>query len=131
LRTEGGERPVRTCKIDGQRYELAAVGMRKELWAEAKRMNERDGFSAIDTSHEKWGGPRYHYTWKETDHGAPARLKYATWPQIASWPELKAYVQCDELGRPSLLWRKLDPSKQMFCADDCEDCSKARLAFAA
>lgn len=94
-------------------------------------MNESGGFASIDASMPEH---RYHYTWRDTDGGAPARLKPATDDQIAKWPELAAYRQhADYLGRmrkPHLLWRRVEMPVLHFCPDACERCTRQRSKFA-
>lgn len=122
LRTADGVQPVRTCRIAGERYELAAVGWHGELFATAKRTNEA-GWKYIDR-----GMPDhpYHYSWRETDDGAPMRLKTAPMPAVASWPELLAYREHpDYLNRVRTiycLWRKIEPPPLHWCAVQCDRC---------
>jgi len=85
MRSANGTRPQRTAKIDGVRYVLKAVGT--GLYAEAKAINNAAGYKSVDRISDTL---TYHYAWKETDRGAPARLKTATRKQIESWPELTA-----------------------------------------
>lgn len=99
LRSEDGERPARTAKIDGYRYELKAVGT--GLYDEAKRINDSVGYKEI---HRITPTLVYHYHWHETDKGAPARLKPATKDQRAKWPELSAYRDMKPWEYCYLLW---------------------------
>lgn len=117
LLVPGGEAPERTAKIDGDRYTLIAVGLWKDLIAEAKAINGRQwkslerpeivvGSSAADPDGKPWTKERamaaraagadvsfsqYYYSWRETDAGAPARLKTATTDQLSRWIELRGW----------------------------------------
>jgi len=115
MRTADGVRPQRTAKIDGYRYTLQAVGT--DLYDAAVAINKAAGFKAIDKISDTL---TYHYSWSETDKGAPARLKSASQKQIDTWPELasareaiaavKASTHCynDVINVwPSLLWVKV------------------------
>ncbi len=122
-----GSRPVRTAKIDGQVYELAAVGSHRDLIGEAGKINAAfspysgSTMKAYSYTEEKEVTVRYHYHWKETDAHAPARLKGATAPQISNWPELAAFLDVSE--RPYLLWRRVEMPAPYYCADGlCEKC---------
>jgi hypothetical protein len=85
MKTADGTRPTRQSKIDGFRYELAAVGSAYNrgsdsgMYVAAKKIND-----AVPCP------VKYKYKWYETDKGAPARVKKATKDQFAKWPELKA-----------------------------------------
>jgi hypothetical protein len=50
----------------------------------------------------------YEYNWRETDKGAPARVKPASQSQAARWAELSAWKDLDDYdwyhNQPSLLW---------------------------
>ena len=112
LRDKNGVRPVRNAKIDGYRYELLAVGP-TGLYEQAEVINKAAGPKST------YG--HYTYNWRETDSGAPARLKRATKEQLAKWPELKAYRETIDAIRakesyawieverkwPSLLWKRI------------------------
>ncbi len=77
LRTQDGEQPVRTCKIDGERFELRGVG-------DVER-------EAIDLN--KAAGIQYHYAHTAREHYGykPAALiRPASKAQLDRWPELKA-----------------------------------------
>jgi hypothetical protein len=122
-------RPVRTAKIDGERYRLAAVGMRSDVMPAATALNGRQ-WRAVERptliigSESK--GPdwtpatlaaaraagknawisQYRYSWSETDRGAPARVKYATRDQVARWEELKAWRGTPDERSVCLLWER-------------------------
>lgn len=115
LRSEDGIRPVRTAKIDGWRYELAAVGEYAAMYREAHDQLKNHTYTIGNSSY------RYHY--RETDRNSPWRVKCASKSQMAAWPELAAYrenrtdaaqsASClaalDEAAPwPYLLWRKVD-----------------------
>ncbi len=76
LRSADGERPVRTCRIDGVRYELRGVG---NVEKEAQRLNAEAGI-------------RYHYAHTARKHYGytpVALMRSATKAQMEKWPELK------------------------------------------
>jgi hypothetical protein len=101
LRSGNGQRPIRTAKIDGVRYELKAVGGR-ELYKEAETINE-----APEAGYKDVLGP-LKYPWRETDKGAPARIKPANHDQVEKWPELSSWRGKDLYFHPAiLLWVKL------------------------
>lgn len=130
LNAADGERPVRMAKIDGERYTLAAVGRSADLIEQAKEINGRqwrqveraegvigsrvsgdDGkpFSADELAAARAAGEnvwftQYCYSWRETDAGAPARMKTATREQVLKWPELAGW---QDSGRDGvyLLWQ--------------------------
>lgn len=127
LKVEGGKRPVRTARIDGERYKLAAVGLRKDITPAAYEANGRQWRSVErptlivdaeskgpDWTPEQLAGLRaagknawisqYRYSWMETDRGAPARVKYATRDQVARWEELKAWRGTPDERNVCLLW---------------------------
>lgn len=110
LKRVDGVQPTRTSKIDGDRYELKAVGT--DIWKQAREINKAAG--------PRYQSGRYSYDWQETDKHAPARMKRATKDQIAKWPELSAareaitqiennpnhcFVEIDRVW-PYLLWVK-------------------------
>jgi hypothetical protein len=103
MRTADGTRPERTAKIDGYRYKLIAVGYR-ELYKPAEEINKAAGYRSVEVVSPTL---TYHYTWHETDKGAPARLKPASKDQIARWPELAAYRDANAWEIVYLLWQKL------------------------
>ena len=103
LRSEHGERPARTSKIDGEFYTLKAVGLNGELYDSAKQINEANGpYKVVEVSETL----TYRYFYHETDKHAPARIKPATKDQIAKWPELAAYRNVEPWNRVVLLWVK-------------------------
>ncbi len=97
LKTTNGEKPERTSKINGHRYILKAVGER--LWEEAVAINRSVGPYKIG----KFG---YEYYWRETDIGAPARLKPASKEQLAKWEELATFKDLPFYKTVYLLWVK-------------------------
>lgn len=107
LKTEDGIKPIRTSNIDGSIYELKAIGTWRDLEAQAKEINKAAGHKMVDKVTETL---IYHYDWKSTDKGAPARVKSASKDQIARWEELSSFRAMDryELFRnqPYLLWVK-------------------------
>lgn len=125
LRNAGGERPVRTAKIDGERYELLAVGARREVIDQAGEINGAQFRSIespsliIDGTGKQWSEAeiadakargaelwwnQYSYSWSETDAGAPARMKYATPAQAEKWEELRGYRGDRNV---CLLWKRV------------------------
>lgn len=127
LRGAGGTQPVRTAKIDGQLYRLAAVGegaydLATQVNGQQYRsveepmmvVDDLDGgqrskrnYTQPDIDAAKAAGGavwfmQYTYPWRETDHGAPARVKWATVSQVEKWPELAAYR--GQQDRPALCW---------------------------
>ena len=119
MKTADGVRPPRQSKINGFRYELAAVGPQyvagsdTGIYATAKKINNSVPCNI-----------KYKYRWTETDKGAPARVKKATSDQLAKWPELKAMLDARTAAAklpgmyprlldrtapwPYLLWVKVD-----------------------
>ena len=112
LTVAGASRPVRTAKIDDERYTLIGGGLRNELLESAKAINGRQwrsvepaqcaiGSEVANFTAEQIAAARaegksvwfsqYHYMWRETDAGAPARLKFATREQLAKWPEMSGW----------------------------------------
>ena len=113
LKTADGERPVRTAKIQGIRFELLGVGDQWELHQQAVELNKAGGvtFYYADSSTNSW------------DADIPAKLRKATKAQLTGWPELKAHLEqrvkaaktasClaaldDEAPWPYLLWRRIE-----------------------
>jgi len=123
--THGGERPERTCKIDGILYRLKAVGKRRDISADACEMNRQAGYRSVDkpmavigstggkfteqdivnarANGEKVWWMQYRYTWSTTDSGAPARLKTPTASQ-RKWSELSGWQHEPDLY---LLWERV------------------------
>jgi hypothetical protein len=96
----GASQSRRTAKIDGHRYFLAAVGDGAiETAGQINRRQWRAIEKPVETS---TGLMQYKYSWRDSDPGAPARVKFATAEQIARWPELTAYRGQRE--RPALCW---------------------------
>jgi hypothetical protein len=125
LTIDGAVRPVRTAKIDGERYALAGVGLRSDLIESAKAINgsqwrsvesaqtcieSRIGdFTEAEVAQARASGlkvwfSQYRYHWNETDAGAPARMKYATRDQLAKWSELSGWQDRASEG-VCLLWK--------------------------
>ena len=119
LLVPSGEQPLRASKIDGERYTLLSVGLRRDVMPEAERINDQQfksvhlpelvigseskgsKYTSEDVSNAKAIGKRvwfsqYKYKWNETDAGAPCRVKYATKEQLAKWPELVAWKDSRE-----------------------------------
>jgi hypothetical protein len=107
--TPDGVKPDRTAKIDGFRYKLLAVGPRYNhssvgsnntgLSTQAREINRAEPKKVIGS---------YTYSYRDTEKGAPARIKSATKSQIASWPELAAYRESTWQNHPYLLWVKIE-----------------------
>ena len=107
LRTPDGIKPVRTSKIDGRRYELKSIGSYGDILDEAEAINK-----SYPPKPSPFSDGRYSYHYKETDVGAPARVRPASMVQIQNWEELKLYKDMDRLelyrNKPYLLWVKVD-----------------------
>jgi len=125
LRSKDGAQPVRACRIQGERYELFAVGYYETLTNEARKLNLAQGFRSIEKCSNEIA---YHYTWGSTDDGAPGRLKAATLAQIEKWPELAAFREV-RFKRPYLLWRKCAETEFHLCAGACQRCERQRAEF--
>lgn len=129
LRTADGVQPQRMAKIDGIRYKLVGVSDQGELHKQACEINRQAGYSSVQpatkcTDHEgKVWYNQYHYTWRTTDKGAPARLKNATKQQIAAWAELTAYRGKSEFelyrNPIQLLWvrEEMPPKPKILMVD--------------
>ena len=102
LNQPGAEQPARTCKIDGCRYELVAVG--KEMHDEASRL--------LAACPPRGTHGTYTYSWRETERGSPYRVKPATVMQCEKWAELSAYKGLGKYefyrAYPKLLWKRID-----------------------
>lgn len=110
LKTEDGVQPTRTAKIAGVRYELAGVGD-PALYRKAARLNHWSvvGFSGLNPLTDHVGKVYlYYYTWKDTEGGAPALVKYASQDQRAKWPELAAWKDAPRYASVMLLWKRVD-----------------------
>ena len=95
-----GIKPLRMCKINGDRYVLQGVGQRNELSDAAKNTNVSQGLK------QRLG--MFKYYWQDTDNGAPAKLKTPTKNQ-KNWTEVKPTL--DNLNPWEylyLLWVKED-----------------------
>ncbi len=132
----GGERPERHSKIDGVPYRLGGVGPWRSLYDEAKRINGQQ-YARIDRvtyvidgigagySLEQWQAAKaegkecfvsqYYGIWRETDSGAPARIKYPSASQ-RKWIEFSAF---NEDREAALLWVRLEmPAKPLLVKVD-------------
>lgn len=111
LRGVDGARPMRTAKLDGIMYELKAVGPCRELSQQAEPINKSAGFIFYPNLPQL----NNKYYWKDSDPGAPARIKPASKTQIECWPELTSYKSLDKFdlyhNKPYLLWVRLQPVK--------------------
>jgi len=137
LRTSDGHRPTRTAKIDGERYELVAVG--KNLYSEAAQLTQGLGWQSIE-HFEAWSPLEdsktimsYHHSYDRhgTTSGAVIRLKPASKAQIANWPELAAFQDIPRYEAVYLLWIRLEVPKQYRCAHDCQKCAEKYQEIAA
>lgn len=106
LNTPESITPKRTCKIDGFRYELIAIGKYSEIYNYGERMNKEEGTKKLIGT--------YTYYYNVTEPGALARVKAASGVQITHWKELEIYHELlinkrDEFYRnkPFLLWRRV------------------------
>jgi len=87
LKSAVGKRPARTSKIDGERYELAAVGEYGELARDAMKRNEAAGITFVFAySSREWPGV--------------ANVRYPSQSQ-RKWPELSAIAND---RNAALLW---------------------------
>jgi len=100
------------AKIDGYRYVLAGIGMKEceRGYTVNKEASPRktDSYTANMLNEVgEWEEVQREYTyhWRETEPGAPARIKSATKAQVASWPELAEWRE-SKYVRPYLLWLK-------------------------
>lgn len=107
-----GTRPDRTAKIDGFFYKLifSSIGM---PWKEYEEKMKTVPNFPCDCGKEHKAGLRtvekgmWHYYWKETDKGAPYRIKPASKQQLEKWPELESYKNKNRWETVYLLWEKL------------------------
>jgi hypothetical protein len=97
-----GLQPVRSCKIDGFRYELKAVGTNWDVSKQSSQLCREAGPRVVTYP----SGRSFTTRWRDNDKGAPARVKLASREQVARWPELSTYVGSSR--RPYLLWVKVD-----------------------
>jgi hypothetical protein len=95
--------PARSAKIDGFPYVLIAVGT-CEVIDEATRLNSPEvaGYSSVMRVDDEL---TYHYTWRDTERGAPARTKTASKAQLAGWKELTAFK--DSNKSIYLIWKRV------------------------
>jgi hypothetical protein len=103
---QNGVRPPRTSKIDGFFYRLAGVGIR-DIHKQAREINNAAGYRSVVKVNEQL---TYHYSWQDTDKGAPARVKPVSKSQ-RNWTELDPFEQDRYVY---LLWIRddaLDPRK--------------------
>lgn len=121
----GAAQPLRTSRIDGVMYYLEGADKYRTLALAAHAENGAHGWKDRDG---RDAGHVYHYHWRDTDHGAPARLKPASKQQRANWPELAHLV-----GKPDvyLLWLRVEmPRDFSFCAlGTCVRCDEMRAAL--
>lgn len=103
LNTIDGVAPKRTCKIDGFRYELIAIGKYSNTYRDGERMNKEEGTKKIIGT--------YTYYYNVTEPGAIARIKCASAIQISNWVELEQYKKMERVelfhNKPYLLWKRL------------------------
>ena len=85
LKTANGVAPTRMAKIDGHMYQIKAIGSNSDLYHEAKLIND----NALPSNSVNAYGKAYPYT--ETEAGAPARLKKATYNQTQQWHEFRKF----------------------------------------
>lgn len=123
-----GSRPVRSCRMGGFQYELAAVGTWEQIAIDARNINNAHFPAYVDTTRGTMGGVEqdmhYHYGYNASEDGAPARVKGATSPQIGKWAELSAWL--DKTERPFLLWRRVGAPAPSYHASGCEKCDKLK-----
>ena len=120
LKAANGIQPARTSRLDGEMYRLEAVGTRyttgKEgaadvpgLYAQAEALNNQNPRPATENQIRVYGPDVEGYPYRETERGAPARLKYPSKAQYATWPELAAWKDGGWRERDgiTLLWVKV------------------------
>ena len=101
LLKDSAEKPVRNSKIDGERYELAAVGCYHDLYWQAVELLR------TEPPHKtRWAGLTIR--WMATEKCSPVRLKSATKQQKESWKEVK---NCGA-QYPYLLWKSTEQNKE-------------------
>jgi hypothetical protein len=101
LLKDGAKKPVRNSKIDGERYELAAVGCYADLYRRAAEL-----LRAEPPQKTRWAGLTMR--WTATDKGSPVRLKAASKVQKEKWEEVK---NCG-VQYPYLLWKSTQQDKE-------------------
>jgi len=101
LLKDGAEKPVRNSKIDGERYELAAVGCYRDLYRQAAELLRVVPSRTV-------GGYGFKLRWTATEKGSPVRLKSATKQQKESWKEVKN----SGVQYPYLLWKSTQQDKE-------------------
>lgn len=103
LTSPEGVQPNRTCKIDGFRYELVAIGKYSDNYKEGERINKEEGVKKVIGN--------YSYFYNVTEPGALARVKCASEIQIANWKELATYKKMERVelfhNKPYLLWKRV------------------------
>ena len=92
LKSPNGISPMRMAKIDGYMYTLRAFGKYRDLYAEAKKIND----SGKPSGQVSASGKNYPFT--ETQYGAWARLKPPTYNQTQKWAELSQFKGLDQRG---------------------------------
>lgn len=120
MKSKSGNRPQRTAKIDGEAYKLVSIGAYGDILKQYDALMKTKESVKCDCEKEHKQGLRdveklkthdggiiiYHYYWKETDVGSPARVKPATKSQLLSWEELQG-IDREKIRSPYLLWEKL------------------------
>jgi hypothetical protein len=108
LRDRGGVQPVRTAKIDGDRYSLLSVGLLSDVGPQCSGLIKALPPYHVESVTDYEGKQhQYRYFWRETDPGSPYRLKAASVSQVQGWSELTAWRENARTVRPYLLWKKL------------------------
>lgn len=126
-----GQKPRRTAKIDGFRYELVAIGEYHEVDDAARQVNESAGPRWTRTTYIDDDTGKYwnEYEWEQKsvkpssnvrtkvrpvpwetgDKGAPARVKVASKDQVSRWKEVSSWSHpANQRIRPYLLWIKTE-----------------------
>ena len=89
----------------------------RELYGQAKEINEKNGPHTVDKITETL---TYTYFWKETDPGAPARIKTVPYDALQRWTEFKQFhgmtkqeVWLLNSGPIYGLWVKFNPERYL------------------
>jgi len=115
-----GENAVRACRINGLRYELIAVGTRRDLFKQAQdivqAMDINDGIAWYEDGRlvQKYysGQIGKYLPPQRLDSLRNLQLKIATMAQCLRWKELEYFQIATEQERyqkePAILWQRKD-----------------------
>lgn len=118
-----GENGVRACRMNGYRYELLAIGTRRELLKETERLTRQalveQGSMKLEC--EVWFAQSYRGGWVQSSYVHPSEytvagktyiLKLASLAQCLKWKELAYFNIADDRDRyhaePAILWKRTD-----------------------